>query len=152
MKKINPHIIFVTFIFILSLFFLKSILHKGVIFDNIHYINDLTFQSYNVKESLKNKEFALWTPYFYAGHPLLAIPEYYMLDLNFLLIYLSKSIYLAMNLAAILYFFLAGLGMYLLINNLVNSKKAAFISAVVYMLNGFMHSFIISGHINILEG
>ena len=152
MEKIKSHIIFVAFLFILSLFFFNGILHNGVILDNIHYINDLTFHSYNVKEALKNNEFALWTPYFYGGHPLLAIPENYMLDFDFLLIYLSKNIYLSMNIAAILYFFLAGLGMYLMICSLVNNKKAAFISAIVYAFNGFMHSFIISGHINILEG
>ena len=43
MKKINTHIIFISVIFVLSLFFLKSVLHRGVILNNIHYINDLTF-------------------------------------------------------------------------------------------------------------
>lgn len=152
MKKINSHFIFIAALFILSLFFLNSILHKGTILDNVHYINDLTFLSYNTKEALKNNELPLWTPYFYSGHPLLAIPENYMLDLNFLFIYLFRNIYLAMNLALIFYFFLAGLGMYLLVYNIVDNKKAAFISSIIYMFNGFMHMFIIGGHINILAG
>lgn len=83
MKKINANAIFIIALFVLTLFFLNKILHKGVIPDNVHYINDLTFVSYNVKEALKNNELPLWTPYFYAGHPLLAIPENYMFDLNF---------------------------------------------------------------------
>ena len=152
MKKINTHIIFITSLFLLSLFLLNSILHRDVILDNIHYINDLTFLSYNVKEALEKNELALWTPYFYAGHPLLAIPENYMFDLNFLLIYLFKDIYLAMNLSLIFYLFFAGLGMYILIYNLIASKKAAFISAIIYMFNGFMHSFLLHGHINLVEG
>ncbi|MBI2658932.1 hypothetical protein HYX05_02400 [Candidatus Woesearchaeota archaeon] len=152
MEKFNTHIVFIASIFILSLFFLNSILHEGAILDNIHYINDLTFLSYNTKESLKNNELPLWTPYFYAGHSMLAIPESYMFDLNFLFIYLFRNIYLAMNLALILYFFLAGIGIYILVYNLAANKKAAFISAIIYMFNGFMHSFIIHGHINVLEG
>jgi len=152
MKRINAHAVFIAAIFILSLFFLKSILHDETILDNVHYINDLAFLSYNTKEAIKNNEFPLWTPYFYAGHPLLAIPENYMFDLNFLFIYLFREIYLAMNLALIFYFFLAGLGMYLLMHDITGNKKAAFISAVIYMFNGFMHMFVIGGHINILEG
>lgn len=152
MKKINLHIIFIAAIFALSLFFLNSVLHKEKILNNVHYINDLAFVSYNTKEALKNNELPLWTPYFYSGQPLLAIPENYMFDLNFLFILIFKNIYLAMNLALIAYFFIAGLGMYLLACNLVENKKAALISAIVYMFNGFMHSFIINGHLNILEG
>ena len=152
MKKVNSHFIFIALIFVLSLFFLNSVLHKGTIINNVHYINDLAFLSYNFKESIKNNELPLWTPYFYAGHPLLAIPENYMFDLNFLFIFLFRNVYLAMNLSLVLYFFIAGLGMYILIFNIFNNKKASFISAVIYMFNGFMHSFIIKGHINILEG
>lgn len=152
MRKINTHAIFIAALFALSLFFLNGILYKGTILDNVHYINDLTFLSYNTKSAIKNNEFPLWTPYFYSGHPLLAIPENYMFDLNFLFIYLFRNIYLAMNLALIFYFFLAGLSMYLLAFNIVDNKKAAFISAIIYMFNGFMHTFIIGGHINILAG
>ena len=106
MKKINSHVIFIAAIFALSLFYLNGILQRGVILNNIHYINDLAFVSYNTKEALKNNELPLWTPYFYSGHPLLAIPENYMFDLNFLFIYLFRDIYLAMNLALIFYFFI----------------------------------------------
>ena len=50
------------------------------------------------------------------------------------------------------YFFIAGFGMYLLVNHIAGSKKAGFVAAAIYMFNGFMHTFIISGHINILAG
>lgn len=152
MKKINANFIFIAALLFLALFFLNEILHKGVMLNNVHYANDLAFVSYSTKEALKNNELPLWTPYFYAGHPLLAIPENYMLDLNFLLIFLFKGIYFAMNFALVFYFLLAGVGMYLLANSIIESKKAAFISAIIYMFNGLMHSFIISGHINLLEG
>lgn len=152
MKKPNTNVVVIIALAFLALFFLNQILHKGVILDNVHYINDLAFVSYNLKESLENGQFPLWTPYFYAGHPLLAIPENYMIDLNFLLIFLFRNIYLAMNLALLCYLFLSGLGMYLLMSRLAESRKAAFISALIYMFNGFVHSFIIGGHLNLLEG
>ena len=152
MKKINENLIYITVLFILSLLFFKSLLNKEVILSNGHYANDLTFLSYNTKESIENGYLPLWTPYFYSGQPLLAIPENYMFDLNFLFIFLFRNIYLAMNLALILYFFISGLCMYFLVNDLTKSKKAAFISSIIYMFNGFMHSFILHGHINILEG
>ncbi|MBI2660068.1 hypothetical protein HYX07_02810 [Candidatus Woesearchaeota archaeon] len=152
MKKLNTNLVVIIALAFLTLFFLNQILHKDAILDNVHYINDLTFVSYNTKEALENNELPLWTPYFYSGHPLLAIPENYMLDMNFLMVFLFKSVYFAMNFALVFYFFLAGIGMYLLINNAVESKKAAFVSAIIYMFNGLMHSFIITGHINILEG
>lgn len=151
-KKINADLIFIAAIFALSLLYLNGILHKGVVLNNVHYINDLAFVSHNTKEALKNNGLPLWTPYFYAGHPLLAIPENYMFDLNFLFILFFGDIYLAMNLALFFYLFGAGLGMYLLAYNLAENKKAAFISAIVFMFNGFVHSFVINGHLNILEG
>jgi hypothetical protein len=112
----------------------------------------MTFLSFNVQESIfKYKTLHLWTPYFYSGQPLMAIPESFLFDLNFLYILIFRNINLAMNLATISYFFLAGFGMYLLVKSLKLDPKIAFISALVYMFNGFMHSFVISGHLNILE-
>ena len=92
-----------------------------------------------------------WSQYFYGGHPLLAIPEEPMFDLVLFFALVSKNIYIAMNLAMIAYFFLAGLGMYLLVDYLKKNKDAAFFSALVYMFNGFMIDFVVTGHINILE-
>ena len=152
MKKINESIIYIAILFILALLFFKSLLAHGVILNNGHYANDLTFLSYNIKESIKNGQLPLWTPYFYSGQPLLAIPENYMFDLNFIFILLFRDIYFAMNLSLIIYFFIAGLGMFFLVSYLTESKKAAIISSIIYMFNGFMQSFILHGHINILEG
>ena len=81
----------------------------------------------------------------------MAIPENYLFDLNFIYTLLFGNIYLAMNLSAISYLFIAGLGMYFLSLDFTGSKKGAFVSAMVYMFNGFIFSFVIGGHLNILE-
>lgn len=136
---------------LLSILFFHNILVPGKILNNIHYINDLSFENYNVKEALGYGTLYLWTPYFYSGTPFMAIPEHYLFDLNFLYIFLFKNIFLAMNLAVISYFFLAGLGMYLLVYELIKKQNAAFIAAIIFMFNGLMYKFILHGHLNILE-
>jgi ribosomal protein S18 len=112
----------------------------------------MTFQSENIREYLhESAGFPLWTPYFYSGQPFMAIPEHYIFDLNFLYIFLFKNIFFAMNLAVISYFFLAGLGMYLLVCEITKKQNAAFIASLIFMFNSLMQKFILHGHLNILE-
>lgn len=143
---------YIFILLLLSLTFFSPILSSSKTLGNIHYVNDMTFQSENIRKFLfESNGFPLWTPYFYAGQPFIAIPEHYLFDLNFFYILLFRNIFLAMNLSVISYFFLAGLGMYFLAYEIVGKKNAAFIAAMVFMFNGLMHGFILSGHLNILE-
>jgi len=152
LKSFAKNYFYIFILLLLSLVFFSSILSSSKTLGNIHYINDMTFQSENIREFLfESGSFPLWTPYFYAGQPFMAIPEHYLFDLNFLYILLSGNIFFSMNLAVISYFFLAGLGMYFLAYRIVKNRNAAFIAAIVFMFNGLMHSFILSGHLNILE-
>lgn len=152
LKNIAKEHFYIFVLLLLALFFFHSIISSTRIMNNIHYINDVTFYSYNMKESLKNGELPLWTPYFYSGRPLFAQPEYYFIDFNLLLIFLTGNIYLAMNFSAIIHLFLAGIGMYLLVLFLSDSRKAGFISALIYMFNGFVHTFVVPGNIMVIEG
>ncbi|MBI4452009.1 hypothetical protein HY637_01140 [Candidatus Woesearchaeota archaeon] len=148
---IKEHYLAIILLF-LSLFFFHGIISASKILNNVHYINDVTFYSYNMKKSLSEGSLPLWTPYYYSGRPLFAQPEYYFIDLNLFFILLTGNIYLAMNFTVIVHLFLAGLGMYLLVYYLSEDKRAGFIAALLYMFNGFMHSFIIPGNIMIIEG
>ena len=142
----------VLILLLLSLSFFYSIISSDKTLNNVHYINDVTFYSYNMKKALSEGTLPLWTPYYYSGRPLFAQPEYHFIDMNFLLIFLTGNIYFAMNFSAIFYFFLAGLGMYILAYYLSEDKKAGFVAALIYMFNGFMHSFVVPGNIMIMEG
>ncbi|MBI2523134.1 hypothetical protein HYW19_01970 [Candidatus Woesearchaeota archaeon] len=143
---------YIFILLLLSLAFFSSILSSSKTLGNIHYVNDMTFQSENIRKFLfESNGFPLWTPYFYAGQPFIAIPEHYLFDLNFLYILLFRNIFLSMNLAVISYFFLAGLGMYFLAYEIVKKKNASFIASIIFMFNGLMHTFILNGHLNILE-
>src|SRR3989344_514399 len=143
---------YIAILLLLALFFFHSILSTAKILNNVHYINDVTFYSYNMKKALSENSLPLWTPYYYSGRPLFAQPEYYFIDFNLLIILLTGNIYLAMNFSVIFHLFLAGLGMYFLVYYLSDNKKAAFISALVFMFNGFLHVFIVRGNIMVMEG
>ena len=152
LKNLAKEHFYVFVLLLLAVLFFRSIISPAKIMDNVHYINDVTFYSYNMKESLKQGTLPLWTPYYYSGRPLFAQPEYYFIDFNFLLILLTGNIYLAMNFSVIIHLFLAGLGMYILVKYLSENKMAAFISALVYMFNGFVHTFVVPGNIMVMEG
>ena len=147
------HALHIGLILLLTVVFLNSIISTSKIMNNIHHINDVTFISENLKQSLFNYgQLHLWTPYYYSGQPLYAQPEYYFLDFNFLYILLFRNIFFAINLATLTYFFLSGLGMYFLFLTFKDSKKGALIAAIIYMFNGYVHSFVISGNLNVLAG
>jgi hypothetical protein len=150
-KDVMKKHFYILILLLITLIFFSGILSSSKILKNIHYVNDMTFQSENMGKYLHAGSFPLWTPYFYSGQPFMAIPEHYLFDLNFLYIFLFRNIFLSMNLAAISYFFLAGLGMYLLAYEITRKQNAAFIASLIFMFNGFMQKFIIHGHLNILE-
>lgn len=151
-KHLAKRHFYVIILLLITLIFFSGILSPSKILNNIHYINDMAFQSENIRKHLhESGAFPLWTPYFYSGQPFIAIPEYYIFDLNYLYIFLFGNIFLSMNMAVISYFFLAGLGMYLLAYEIAKKQNAAFIASLIFMFNGLMHRFILNGHLNILE-
>ena len=151
-KNLKWHLLVAIVLLAISILFFHKILSNKMVLDNVHHINNLAFLSYNFKDGIFNhKTFPLWSPYFFSGIPLIAIPEHYIFDMNLIILIIFQDIYLAMNISIIFFFFLAGLGMYFLAYAILESRKAAFLSALIYMFNGFMHSFLISAHINLLE-
>jgi len=136
----------------LTLLYFNGILTHTRTLENVHHINDVTFYSYSMKESIFNYHtLPLWSPYYYSGRPLFAQPDHYFLDLNLLYLILFRNIYFAMNLSIISYLFLAGLGMYIFVKHLTNNKISGAIAAIVYMFNGFIHTFVIPGLITNIE-
>ena len=80
---------YIAILLLLSLFFFHSILGTAKILSNVHYVNDVTFYSYNMKKALSEGTLPLWTPYYYSGRPLFAQPEYYFIDFNLFIILLT---------------------------------------------------------------
>ena len=61
----KKHLIYISILLVLTIIFLHSIIGSSKVMDNIHYINDVTFVSYNIKKALlEHNSLPLWTPYF----------------------------------------------------------------------------------------
>jgi hypothetical protein len=90
-------------------------------------------------EAIKNFEFPLWNPYYFSGHPLLAVLQpgiLYPPDMLLLLLPFD----LAFNWIIVLHYFASGVFMWLLIRELGSSKTGALIGAMTFMLSGYLFS------------
>lgn len=136
---------------LLSLLFFKNILSAEKLMSNGHYLHEQTFFTYNYKSAFEHGTLPFWTPYWYSGQPLFGDGQVFFLNLTHIFMILLGNIFLAINLSTLVYFFIGGLGMYLLTNHLVGSRSAAFISAAIFMFNGLIYGFITGGNPSILE-
>ncbi|MBI1911496.1 MAG: YfhO family protein [Deltaproteobacteria bacterium] len=90
-------------------------------------------------EAIKAGELPLWNPYSFGGHPLLATLQpgiFYPVNI----IFLALPFDLAFNWSIIIHFFLAGAFTFLLLRELKASYAASLISAVAFMLSGYLFS------------
>jgi len=94
----------------------------------------------------------LWNPYYLAGTPFFFKPQIAIFSLLTPLLLIAPTSWAAVKWSHILYLFLAGLSMYILMIYLKKGRKAAFISALVYMLNGYIIRETMVGHSNISYG
>jgi hypothetical protein len=151
LKNSRLDILFITLIFLLSLFFLRNCIGTGTLMDNVHHYHEQTLFSYNYKSAFENGTLPLWTPYWYSGQDIFGDSQFFFVNLTFIFTLLFKNIFLAIELSNLLYLFIAGLGMYLLVRYLIDSREAAFISAILFMFNGLIISFVAGGNPSILE-
>ncbi len=149
--KYKPDVVCVLVIAALSIFFLHNIIGTERLMDNGHHLHEQTFFSYNYKEAFEHKTLPFWTPYWYSGQPLYGDAQVFFLNLTSIFILLFNNIVLSINLSLLSYFFLSGLGMYLLAKNLTKSHYASLASSIVYMFNALIDYFVISGNPSILE-
>lgn len=151
-KSLFKNHYYVLILLVLTLFFFNKLLVPGKILNNMHHINDVAFDSITLKESLKYGQLHLWAPHYRAGNPSMALADHYLFDLNFLYLFISRNVYLSLNLTLFSYFFIGGLAMYILIYSLKKNQKVAFIAALIYMFNGYYYTFMSYSHLSILEG
>ncbi|MEK6984013.1 MAG: 6-pyruvoyl-tetrahydropterin synthase-related protein [Nanoarchaeota archaeon] len=119
--------------------------------DNGHYLHEQTFFAYNYKSSFEDGTLPFWTPYWYSGQPLYGDGQIFFFNLTHIFMIMLKNIFLAITLSTLMYFFIGGLGMYLLAKYLIGSRSAAFVSAIIFMFNGLIYRFITGGNPSILE-
>ena len=98
-----------------------------------------------IKDSIVNYgQFPLWNIYTLAGTPLFAGPQIGVFSLTTLIDLFTPTSYAAVKLSLFIYYLIAGLSMYFLMKGFGLKPKFAFVSALVYMVNGTAAYFIFS--------
>jgi hypothetical protein len=130
-------------------FFIEATLAKKVF-----WVWDITLIHYPLRvftvDTIRQGHLPLWNPYVFCGYPHLAgsqIGMLYPLNLFFLLPIPS---YYALTLFILTHFGLAGVFMYSLARWLVGNRMGAFLSALAFMLGGFLVARVID--LNLMTG
>ncbi len=138
-------------LFLLSAIFFHKFIGIQTLMDNGHHLHEQSFFAINYKIAQEAGTLPLWTPYWYGGQPLFGDGQVYFLNLTHIFLMLFGIIPLAIDLSVLLYFFLGLAGMYVLGKHLFDNRLGAFVSALVFMFNGLIYQFIVSGNPSILE-
>jgi hypothetical protein len=109
------------------------------------FIRDITRYYYPtksiVREVLLNGEFPFWNPYYSAGQPMAANPEYEVFYPPQLLI-LLPDYDLGFRLHILIHFHFAAIGMFLLLRSMAMRRPAAIYGAVVFAFSGLFLSLV----------
>ena len=105
---------------------------------------------YFIGECLQNGIFPLWNPYGEGGYPIYANLISTWSPLNMFTGVLTGYTNLTLHFFFIVHVYMAGLGMFKLINHLIRHRKIAFIIGIAYMLSGIFIGH--AQHINFLSG
>ena len=105
---------------------------------------------YFIGECLQNGIFPLWNPYGEGGYPIYANLISTWSPLNMFTGVLTGYTNLTLHFYFIVHVYIAGLGMFKLIDMLIRHRKIAFIIGMAYMLSGIFIGN--AQHINILSG
>jgi hypothetical protein len=89
--------------------------------------------------SLKDGDFPLWNPYQFCGHPFFANPQNTLLY-PFNVLYFLLPFDIAFNWTILLHFFMGGMFCYIFMRGLKASHTASLLSAIIFMLSGYLLS------------
>ena len=104
--------------------------------DAIHYFLPFRFQ---ISEAIQNGEWSFWSPYVYLGYPIHGDMQSGAWNpVVWLISVFTRYDVTVFHFETMFYIFLAGVGMYKLINQLYRHSQTALLIAASYMLSGFM--------------
>src|SRR3989344_3696474 len=122
-KNNREHIVFITLLLLLCIFFLRDYAFgaywipmrgdpdlPGTGTDFVYHASN----SYTLKKGLADFDIPLWSPYTLSGMPFFAKPQVQVFDITWLLLLIAPTAWLGLKWSFLAHFFLAGLGMYLL--------------------------------------
>lgn len=104
--------------------------------DAIHYFLPYRF---NISEAIRHGEMPFWSPYIYLGNPVYGDMQSGAWNpVVWIFSAIGRYDITLFHFENLLYIFLAGMGMYKLVNRLTQHTQTALLIAVSYMLSGFM--------------
>jgi hypothetical protein len=125
----------------LILFFLILIFFPTLFFGKTLFYRDISIFGYPtvnyVVNSLHSGEFPLWNPALFSGAPQMATVQPPLFYPNIILFFLFPY-HIALSLALIIHYFLAGLGVYLIGKYWKFNNTSALLGGLVFALNGYM--------------
>jgi len=102
------------------------------------------YLAYYVAEGFKKLAISYWDPYIFYGMPTFPTMHIVLYPYYFLLAVLPvKKVFATFP---VVHMMIAGLGMYLLVRDLVEDKRVALFSAIAYMMSPIYFGYVYSGH------
>jgi len=134
--------IFVILILTIILF-LKAIFGKLLVMTDA--ITDGIYLYEFIRNEILRGNFPFWNPYIFYGMPTIGTLQFGLYPFFIFLIILPAKFFL--NYWVIFHFIICYIGMFLLVNRILNDKKIALFSAISYSLSGIFFGYIYSGHL-----
>ena len=98
-----------------------------------------------IRNEILRGNFPFWNPYIFYGMPTIGTLQFGLYPFFIFLIILPAKFFL--NYWVIFHFIICYIGMFLLVNRILNDKKIALFSAISYSLSGIFFGYIYSGHL-----
>jgi len=127
-------IIIVVFLVLPFIFFADTLKIGSVILGRGDIIHTLSIKQF-ILDAFKNFNMPLWNRYIYCGHPFISLSIFYPISLILELIF---PLALAYNLGVLIHCSLAGIFMFMLLDEYKLKKLASFAGGIIFMFSGVM--------------
>ncbi|MEO0203321.1 MAG: hypothetical protein ABIL37_06355, partial [candidate division WOR-3 bacterium] len=126
------------------------ILFFRAIFGNLLVMTDTITDSIYLLEFMRQEilkgNFPFWNPYIFYGMPTIPTLQFGLYPFYILLLLLPSKFFV--NYWVIFHLIFAGVGMFFLVNRIVNDRKIAFFGAISYTLSSIYFGYVYSGHLS----
>ncbi len=112
-------------------------------------ITDGIYTAYYVAEGFRKMAINYWNPYLFYGVP--TFPTMHIVFYPFYLLLAILPVKTVFAYYPVIHMMLAGLGMYLLVRELVNDRRVALFGAIAYSMSPIYFGYVYSGHLGKLS-
>ncbi len=141
--KLKNYEFFIIVVIVIVLFF-RAILGNLLVMTDT--ITDSLYLIEFIRSEILKGNFPFWNPYIFYGMPTIPTLQIGLYPFFLLLILIPTKFFL--NYWIIIHSIIAGIGMFALVNRIINDRKIALFSAVSYLLSSIYFGYIYSGHLS----